>query len=178
MMASIDKEVCGYCYIDYACERIHDELWFNIRKAELAEAEAVLVVSCGIGVQVVASIISKQVFPMLNTLPLGGRVGQSWGQEQCGECGDCVLEHTAGICPMTACGKHLLNGPCGGCSLGKCEVFPEKDCGWIDIFNRLKERNQLHQFKKIHPPKRFDKTLPSADLIKTTYLLADGGDKQ
>ena len=113
LMTSLGKEICGYCYIDYTCEKTHDQLWINIRKEKFDNADAIIVISCGIGVQAVASLTKKPVFPALNTLSLGGRVGQSWGQEQCKECGDCVLADTAGVCPMTTCGKHLLNGPAG-----------------------------------------------------------------
>ena len=38
-------------------------------------------------------------------------------------CGDCVLDKTAGICPVTTCPKGLLNGPCGGMWDGMCEVL-------------------------------------------------------
>ena len=52
-------------------------------------------------------------------------------------CGDCVLGETGGICPVTRCAKSLVNGPCGGQKNGKCEVNPENDCAWIQIYNRL-----------------------------------------
>ncbi len=38
-------------------------------------------------------------------------------------CGECVLDRTAGICPVTTCPKGLLNGPCGGMWDGMCEVL-------------------------------------------------------
>ena len=53
----------------------------------------------------------------------------------CKHCGQCVLSHTALICPMN-CPKGLRNGPCGGTLNGKCEVLPEKDCVWMAIDQR------------------------------------------
>ena len=53
------------------------------------------------------------------------------------------LNLTGGICPITACSKSLVNGPCGGTKNGKCEVCPEMDCGWERIIQRLKEQGRL-----------------------------------
>ncbi len=54
----------------------------------------------------------------------------------CRSCGQCVLTHTAYICPMR-CPKQLRNGPCGGVREGgRCEVYPEKPCVWYLIYNR------------------------------------------
>lgn len=53
----------------------------------------------------------------------------------CKHCGQCVLSHTALICPMT-CPKGLRNGPCGGTLDGKCEVLPDQDCVWMNIDSR------------------------------------------
>jgi hypothetical protein len=48
------------------------------------------------------------------------------------------LPLTGGICPLTACSKGLLNGPCGGSQDGRCEVFPQtRECGWQRIYERL-----------------------------------------
>ena len=53
----------------------------------------------------------------------------------CKHCGQCVLSHTALVCPMN-CPKGLRNGPCGGTLNGKCEVLPEQDCVWMTIDQR------------------------------------------
>src|SRR5260370_39509057 len=51
----------------------------------------------------------------------------------CHMCGQCILQQTALICPMR-CPKGMRNGPCGGPSLdGKCEVYPEMLCIWVEI---------------------------------------------
>lgn len=54
----------------------------------------------------------------------------------CQACGQCVLRQTGLICPMS-CPKGLRNGPCGGTISGACEVYPDKQCVWIRIHNRV-----------------------------------------
>ena len=61
----------------------------------------------------------------------------------CDQCGECFLNLTGGICPITACSKSLVNGPCGGTKDGKCEVSPTMDCGWERIIQRLKAQGRL-----------------------------------
>ena len=60
------------------------------------------------------------------------------------ECGQCFLEFTGGICPLTACAKGLVNGPCGGAKDGRCEVEPEvRRCAWNVIYERLERQDRL-----------------------------------
>jgi hypothetical protein len=80
------------------------------------------VLSCGAGVQTVADATSKPVFPGLESVFLGNVVRHGVFEERCQMCGDCVLDLTGGICPVTTCPKGLLNGPCGGMWDGMCEV--------------------------------------------------------
>ena len=56
---------------------------------------------------------------------------------------DAVLVFSCGVCPITACSKSLVNGPCGGTKNGKCEVNPAMDCGWERIIQRLKAQGRL-----------------------------------
>ncbi|MDP6523798.1 MAG: methylenetetrahydrofolate reductase C-terminal domain-containing protein [Kiritimatiellia bacterium] len=56
----------------------------------------------------------------------------------CRKCGDCALAEMAYVCPESKCPKSLRNGPCGGSDKTNCEVFPDKPCAWIAVFNRLK----------------------------------------
>jgi 5,10-methylenetetrahydrofolate reductase len=67
----------------------------------------------------------------------------------CQTCGQCVLSHTAMVCPMN-CPKGLRNGPCGGTLDGKCEVIPELDCVWTRIEQKKKDKNyQIHLPPKV-----------------------------
>ena len=54
----------------------------------------------------------------------------------CHTCGQCVLSKTKLICPMS-CPKGLRNGPCGGTTDNKCEVYPDRDCVWVRIHNHV-----------------------------------------
>ncbi len=63
----------------------------------------------------------------------------------CRMCGQCVLSSTGMSCPMN-CPKNLRNGPCGGVrSDGKCEVYPEMPCVWVQAYegSRRMERGKL-----------------------------------
>jgi len=60
-------------------------------------------------------------------------------------CGDCVLEVTAGVCPVTTCPKGLLNGPCGGMWNGKCEVLRDRECTHVKIHARLKAQGRTRK---------------------------------
>ena len=55
----------------------------------------------------------------------------------CRMCGDCTLSHSTYLCPQSGCPKKLVNGPCGGSSNGRCEVFPDRFCFYVRVYNRL-----------------------------------------
>jgi electron transport complex protein RnfC len=90
----------------------------------------------------------KTVHAGCNTLYVNGFQGLTPACHNCAQCGTCYLNYTAGICPVTACSKGLLNGQCGGCKNGKCEVDKEMDCGWEKIFNKLNKTGKLDN--KVH----------------------------
>ena len=144
--------------VDFLCEQILVKNWLGI--AECGEDfDTIRGVSCGIGAQVVSAVSPYPTYPACDTVTMGGRFGQAWGQEGCKECGHCMLPYTAGICPLTACSKELLNGPCGGSENGKCEVDPENlDCGWNLIYQRLKSLNRLDAMMPIRPPQDWSKS--------------------
>ena len=155
--------------IDFLCNKVLVSMRLSRYANELKEMDSLLILTCGIGVQAVSNVVEKVIHPALNTISLGGFQGLWPSEERCDQCGDCVLDLTGGICPVTSCTKSLLNGPCGGASKGKCEVDPERDCGWERIYNRLKTRGCLENLKKYHEPRDYNKMLPSSDLRKTPY---------
>ena len=110
----------------------------------LEEADAVLVLSCGVGVQTAAELLDgKRVYAGCDTIRLPGFQGVTPLEYDCDQCGQCYLNLTGGICPVTACAKSLLNGPCGGAKDGRCEVDPDMECGWERILRRLKAAGRL-----------------------------------
>lgn len=117
--------------------------------------DAVVSLSCGIGVQVLSDVLEDApVFPGQNTMFMGSEEREMGTvSERCAACGDCILDLTAGICPIARCSKSLLNGPCGGSQDGKCEVDKELDCAWQLIYDRLKALGRLDQMEEIMPIK-------------------------
>lgn len=118
----------------------------------LHEDENIGIVSCGIGIQFVSAILKgRRVFALADSIlqsgsseSLSGYHGAALSAEKCAGCGQCYLGRTAGICPVVACAKGLLNGPCGGASRdGKCEVNKELPCAWVEIYKRLKNQNRF-----------------------------------
>jgi ferredoxin len=94
---------------------------------------------------------AKRVIPAVNTTFLGVTLEQGVWSERCQGCGSCILDMTAGVCPIARCAKSLLNGPCGGSSEGKCEIDKDTDCAWQLIVDRLKESGQMDQYDEILP---------------------------
>jgi hypothetical protein len=166
-LADAGKKVTGGKAVDFLCNKalVRSELKGRIN--QLKEADAVLVLTCGIGVQCVAASINKPVYPGCNTVNLGGSRGEWRGTERCDECGQCLLYHTGGICPLTACTKGLVSGACGGANHGKCEISPDRDCGWELIYNRLKERGLLHRLDDLVKPLDHKKIMPRPEMMAT-----------
>ena len=93
------KTVLGMCMPGAPCisSQIKTELAKNMKA--LREAEAVVVLACGLGVQSVKDNdrLGLAVFPALNSL--FGAVMDAQGNfyEKCSLCGECVLDETGGI---------------------------------------------------------------------------------
>lgn len=153
------KEVTGSVIMEAGCIELDVKKEFRAHKEEFENADAVLVMSCGAGTQAARSATDKPVFPSNDSLFLGNvmRVGQF--EEKCRLCGDCLLEMTGSICPVTRCHKGILNGPCGGTNDGKCEVDPDKDCAWTLIYQQLEKEGKLSKMKEYQPPKNWNPVL-------------------
>ncbi len=147
------KTVTGTCVMDTACLRgaVRDSVKAN--KEAFESADCVLCLHCGTGVQTIGDTTDKPVHPGADALFIGETVRAGKYLEKCSACGQCVLEYTGGICPVTRCSKGLLNGPCGGYNEGKCEVDPDKDCAWMLIYERLKSMGKLHLLTEMREPK-------------------------
>ena len=170
------KKVAGFSIVDFLCQKALVQSRLRGKAKELEAADSLLAMTCGVGVQVVAGASNKKTHPACNTLSLGGMRGEWQGSERCAECGDCVLDRTAGICPLTACSKFLLNGACGGTTKeGKCEVDAEMDCGWLRIYERLEKLGQLEKLRQIHEPKDHSKMLPPKGLRGTSRWALEQG---
>ena len=133
---------------DYICNPENLKLRLQKHMAAIEAADAVLVFSCGVGVQTVAEYLDgKRVCACCDTYALPGFQGVTPLEHDCDQCGQCYLNLTGGICPLTACSKSLINGQCGGAKNGKCEVDPNMECGWERIIRRLTAIGRLDVLK-------------------------------
>lgn len=136
-------------------ERQCDNAFIEQAAEAIAKADAVLSLGCGAGVQAIAERFNKPVYEGLNTKFIGVLEDRATWAEKCSACGECVLHLYGGICPVTRCAKHLLNGPCGGSREEHCEGNPENPCAWVLIYKRLKEIGELDKLKELQKPKEW-----------------------
>jgi len=145
---SLGSKVTGILTTDYVCNTDNLPLRLEKHAAAIEAADAILVLSCGVGVQTVASHLpGKRVYAACDTYALPGHQGVTPLEHECDQCGQCYLNITGGICPITACSKSLVNGQCGGAKNGKCEVDPNMECGWERIMRRLQQVDRLDVLK-------------------------------
>ena len=150
------KEVTGWMVVPTTCDSLTRYALEDEDKA-VAAADAILVMTCGFGVQTVAFYSDKPVYSGLDTLFIGWEESPGRFLEICVQCGECVLGLTTGICPVTRCAKGLLCGPCGGAKEGMCEQAPENDCVWVLIYERLKKVGMLDKLTEFVSPKDYSK---------------------
>lgn len=156
-LSSVGKEVTGSVVIDEACHLMRAARDLRQRRLQVEEADALLVLTCGAGIQSISAGTDRPVIGALNTLFLGNirRFGQF--EEKCSLCGECILNETAGICPVTNCAKGLLNGPCGGMEEGTCEADRDRDCAWHQIYQRLQKQGRKGVLARTVAPKNWGK---------------------
>jgi ferredoxin len=123
-------------------------------KEQTENADSFIILACGQGIHTVMDATEGGlVHPGCDTIFGGETVTDDFITEYCSLCGDCIVENTGGLCPVTLCAKSLLNGPCGGAINGKCEVDRNRDCGWQLIYDRLKAIGKLDQMDNYVGPK-------------------------
>ena len=139
---TIVQRQCEHEYIDHL-------------KDKLNEYDAVLSLGCGVGVQTLSDRFpATRILPALNTKFMGGPTEQGVWEERCQGCGNCMLDVTGGICPITRCSKQLMNGPCGGTDKGgRCEVDKEIPCAWHMIWERMEKLGIQDELMEVRPPK-------------------------
>lgn len=141
IVTELGKKVTGSAKVDFLCNKT--------RTAKLLESlipegtQAVLVASCGLGIQTVADLLKLPVFAAADSLNYTGHHGMALTKKACDACAQCYLNMTGGICPIVDCSKSLINGQCGGAKNGKCEVSPDKDCAWEKIQQQLTAQGRI-----------------------------------
>jgi ferredoxin len=173
------KVIAGYTVVDFLCDKALVKFRLKVYEEDIKSADSLLVMTCGLGVQATAKVVDKITHPACDTVNVGGARGEWRGEERCLECGECLLDYTGGICPLTACTKGLINGPCGGAKDGKCEFEPDtRDCGWQLIYERLKKANRLDKMKAILSPKDWSKMRPPKDMRSTIMWALERQEKE
>ncbi len=153
-LQELTKLVTGSTVVPTACDEVTDAIMKEHRQ-NIENATAILVMACALGVQKIASCTDKPVIPAVDTLFIGVEDSPGVFKEACDQCGQCIIGETAGICPITACHKGLVNGPCGGTNNGKCEVDKDRDCAFTLIYQRLEKQGRLDLMKKYHEVKNY-----------------------
>lgn len=154
------KVITGSFIPKTGCQVLGTKIELKPFKEAIERADAILVMSCGAGTQAIVELFKdKPVYPANDTIFLGNMRRFRHFDERCSLCGECILDKTGGICPVTTCPKGLLNGPCGGTNNGMCEVNPDIECAWVRIYNRLKDIDRLDDMREILEPKDYSKHL-------------------
>ena len=100
---------------EFILERNCDEEYVESLKPFIDDYEVVMSMACGCGIQFVGEHYRhKIVLPAVNTTFDGVTEEHGVWTERCLGCGNCILDRTLGICPVTRCAKSIFNGPCGG----------------------------------------------------------------
>lgn len=156
-LAAAGKTVTGSVIIDEACHMLRVSRDLRSKQQMVDDADALLVMACGAGIQSVSAAAPKKTVAALDSLFLGNirRFGQF--EQKCSLCGECILTETNGICPITACPKGILNGPCGGMDEGRCETDVEAECAWAQIFARMQDTGTGSTLTATVPPKNHTK---------------------
>ena len=161
------KVVTGFAIPKAPCVAPQIKTAFAQNRNALKNVEAIVVLACGLGTQSVKSNDRLELFVIPGCDTLFGALVDNEGnfKEVCSFCGECILDLTGGICPITCCSKGLLNGPCGGVNKGKCEVDKERDCAWVLIYKELEKKGKIDDIRKAHAPKDYGKTTKPHKLI-------------
>ena len=114
------KTITGSVNVDFLCNQTKTEA--TLSKIIPEGTDHIVVLSCGLGIQLVADVTKKSVLAGTNTINYTGHHGMALTKKACDACAQCYLNVTGGICPIVDCSKSLVNGQCGGAKDGKCEI--------------------------------------------------------
>lgn len=161
VLAARGKTVTGSCIPPASCVAAKLKTEMAGHMPAVRSSDAILVLACGSGVQSVKENdrLGLPVLPGCNSISAAVFDSKAGLYERCSMCGDCLLAFSGGICPVTRCSKGLLNGPCGGMDKGKCELDKERDCAWVLIYREMEKRGALGEFRRIHKPRDYKKSL-------------------
>lgn len=159
------KGVTGAFIAKTGCQELGTKVEMKGFKDEMQRTDCIISMSCGAGTQTTVALYpEKPVYPSNDTMFLGNMTRLQMFDERCSLCGECIIDKTGGICPVTSCPKGILNGPCGGTSDGKCEVSPDLDCAWVRIYERLERIDRVKDMAETLEPKNWSAHLKPMNL--------------
>ena len=178
-LSEAGKEITGTALIDMICNKVGVATRLTPLVESLKAAQAILVASCGVGVQAVGNMVGRLAVPAMDTICMGDYQGLWPSQERCAECGECVLAYTGGLCPITLCAKSLVNGTCGGTGDdGSCEVTAARRCGWQMIYERLDGLGRTANLKRPTAPRDYRKRSISDARRASIYWALEVGQEE
>jgi ferredoxin len=156
---------------EVAClERQCDAEFLQELAGRAEEADALLSLACGAGIQFLAERFPlTPVIAGVDTTMIGVNSQVGVWDERCRACHHCLLTTTGGFCPVALCPKGQANGPCGGAREGRCETDPERDCVWSLIWRRLEDTGRLHLLEETLPPRDFSPASLPAHQVHPAY---------
>ena len=91
------KTVTGSVQVDFLCNKTQTEK--KLKDLIPEGTESIFVVSCGLGVQTIASMVDLPVYAAANSLNYRGHHGMALTKKSCDACAQCYLNMTGGVCP-------------------------------------------------------------------------------
>lgn len=158
-ISGLGKEVVFTISIDEPCDKrvLKEDIRFIEDK--LADAEAVVVLSCGTGVQTIGEYIGKKVIAGVDSKYIAQTEHIGEYNALCGGCDECRLNFTGGVCTVTLCPKGLLNGPCEGHSGNNCEVYEESTCVFVKSYENMSKFLEEENIDNIFSPRNYGRTV-------------------
>ena len=154
-LAASGKEVTFTISIDEPCDKrvLKEDIRFV--EDEMESTEAVVVLSCGTGVQTIGEFIGKKVVAGTDSKYIAQTEHIGEYNALCGGCDECRLNFTGGVCTITLCPKGLLNGPCEGHNGINCEVYESKECVFMKSYDLMTKYAEEENLSKIFNPRDY-----------------------
>lgn len=158
LLKDIGKDVIFTISIDEPCDKrvLKEDLKFV--EDELNETQAIVVLSCGTGVQTIREYTGKKTVAGTDSRYIAQTEHIGEYNSLCKGCDSCKLNYTGGICTVTLCPKGLLNGPCEGHSGEHCEVDEAEMCVFVKSYDSLLDLGEKENLDKIFAPRDYSLT--------------------
>ncbi len=163
LLEALGNHVQATASVEFLCHPEYVRPYLDYFKTAIDAADTVLVLACGVGSQVVSAMLpARAVYAGCDTVHMYGFQGLTAQPVDCKLCGECYLNYTGGICPLTSCPKGLLNGQCGGAQDGMCEVDHTAECAWSIIYRRLTRTGRLDVLSHVFAPRDYARIIREA----------------